>query len=292
MNLKTVREGFTCWLYLVPALAFFVIFVLYSIFFAVQLSFFRWDGLSPNAIFVGIQNYVRLLGDEVFLRAIINTSLYTAGAIVFQASLGLLLALLISRISKGRLFFRTAYFVPVVMSSVIVGLLWSWFLAPHFGPIFKLFALLGLPDQIWLGNPDTALLTVLAVHVWKWSGWSMVIYLAGLQTIPLDLYEAARVEGATSLQIFWKITLPLLATATVINVASICIGSFQVFDLIFVMTQGGPGYSSEVMATFIYQKGFGALSMGYASAASCVLFLLILVASFFYVRKMITRDVG
>lgn len=288
MVLKKIREQLTCWLYLVPAFAFFGVFLIFPIFFAFQLSFHRWDGLSPNAMFVGIQNYTRLLTDVVFFRALTNTSLYTAGAVVFQTSIGLLLALLISALSKGRIFFRTAYFVPVVMSLVVVGLIWSWFLAPHFGLIFKWLTSLGLPTRPWLGDPETALITVLVVHVWKWAGWSMVIYLAGIQSIPADLYEAARVEGANSLQVFWHITLPLLATATVINVVAITIGSFQVFDLIYVMTEGGPGYSSEVMATYIYEKGFRSYSMGYASVLSCALFLVIMVVSSINVRKMLT----
>jgi ABC-type sugar transport system permease subunit len=251
------------------------------------LALLQWDGIEP-AKFVGLRNFQRMLEDEAILLALGNNVQYALGTVVGKIVLSLFLALLLNQSLRGRSFYRTALFLPVVMSFVVVGILWAWLYNAQFGLVNSLMQRLGLDALIldWLGDPKVALWSLVAVDVWKWYGFHMVIFLAGLQTIPVELYEAARIDGANRWRQFLHITLPLLQPVMLVNVTLSLMGGFGVFDIPYVMTEGGPANSTLVMALHIYIQGFKFYKFGYAAALSYVLLTLVTILAAIQMRLM------
>jgi ABC-type sugar transport system permease subunit len=200
----------------------------------------------------------------------------------------LALAVLLNRALRGRAVFRTVLFMPVVMSFVVVGLIWSWIYNYNFGLLNAILGMLGLQawKQDWLGNASIALGALIVVDIWKWFGFHMVINLAGLQSIPNELYEAARIDGASAWQSFWRVTLPLLKPVTMINVLLATSGAFNVFDLVYVMTEGGPVNATDVAMLHIYTQAFQFYRFGYAAAMSYILLILVGIVSLVLMRMM------
>lgn len=254
---------------ILPALALLSVFSLAPFFYGAYLSLHRWDGFNPPE-FVGLTNYTTLLlADSVARKALLNTGLFAAGVVVVKNVLALAMALALNRVIRGRTFFRTSVFLPVTFSIVVVGLLWSWFYSPVFGLLNETLRSIGLGQfaRSWLSDPNTALLSVMIVDIWKWTGFHMVIYLAALQTLSKEVQEAARVDGAGGWRRFWYVTLPLLAPITFINVLMALSGAFvRSFDLVNVMTSGGPNHATEVVLTLMVKQAFAFGSLGYATA--------------------------
>ena len=217
-----------------------------------------------------------------------HNAIYALGTVVGKLGLGLLLAVLLNQSFFGRAVFRTALFLPVVLSMVVVGLLWSWIYNWDFGLANSILTFLGLGalKQDWLGNPNLALGALMVVDIWKYFGLHMVIYLAGLQSIPSELYEAARIDGAGSRQLFLRITLPLLLPVTVINLVLATLSAFNVFDVVYVMTGGGPFMATDVAMMEIYQQAFQFGHFGYAASMSMVLFAVVGIVSLIVLRVM------
>jgi len=263
-------------LWVLPACLFYVVFKLVPLISGVYLSLLRWDGIQP-AVFVGLQNYQRMFDDEVIGMALWNNVIYALGSVAGKIVLSLFLALLLNQALRGRAFYRTSLFMPVVMSFVVVGILWSWLYNTQFGLVNTIFKTLGWDFLVrdWLGDPKIALWSLILVDIWKWYGFHMVIFLAGLQTIPPELYEAARIDGAGRWQQFLHITLPLLQPVMIVNVTLSLMGAFNVFDIPYVMTEGGPANSTIVMSLHIYISGFKFYKFGYAAALSYVLLTLV-----------------
>ncbi|HMN27702.1 MAG TPA: sugar ABC transporter permease, partial [Caldilineaceae bacterium] len=249
----TRRRNLAPYLWVLPAVLVYLVFKIAPMIAGLYLSLLQWDGIEP-AKFVGLQNYRRMFGDEIIGLAFLNNTKYAIGTVVGKIVVSLFLAVLLNGALRGRSFYRTTLFLPVVMSFVVVGILWTWLYNAQFGLVNSLFRGLGLDFLIadWLGDPKIALWSLMVVDVWKWYGFHMVIFLAGLQTIPNELYEAARIDGATRWQQFWRITLPLLQPVMVVNVTLAFMGAFNVFDVPYVMTEGGPANSTMVMALHIY----------------------------------------
>jgi len=270
------RRNFSPYLWVLPAVLIYVIFKLVPIFAGLYLALLQWDGIEP-AEFVGLQNFQRMLNDEVILIALFNNLKYALGTVIGKTVLSLFLAVLLNNALRGQAFYRTALFMPVVMSFVVVGILWSWLYNAQFGLINSVLRNVGLDFLIldWLGDTKVALWSLVVVDIWKWYGFHMVIFLAGLQTIPVELYEAARIDGATRWSQFWRITLPLLQPVMLVNVTLSLMGGFNVFDIPYVMTEGGPANSTMVMALHIYVRGFKFYRFGYAAALSYVLLTLV-----------------
>lgn len=262
-------------LLLLPALILFFVFTLYPIIIGFYYSLLNWDGFSEPE-FIGFGNYARALGDPYVWQSLLHNAQYAVFTVAGKVVLGFFLALLLNQRLKALVLYRTSMFFPVVLSFVAIGILWSWIYNPVFGLINHLLNSLGFHVQIaWLGDPKYALMSVITVDVWKWFGYHMVLFLAGLQGIPSDLYEAARVDGASRLQSLLKITLPLMMPIVIINVVIATMGAFNVFDIIYIMTQGGPYHATEVIMTYTYQQAFHFRSFGYGSAISYVLLLLV-----------------
>lgn len=265
------------YLWVLPALALFAVFRLYPMAFGLYISLFDWDGVKPMS-FVGLQNYVEVITQDVQFRlALLNNAIYAVGTVSGKNLLAIALAVVINQQIKGRTFFRVILFMPVVMSFVVIGLLWSWIYNYQFGLLNNGLEFLGLAalKQDWLGSPSTALYSLIGVDIWKWYGFHMVIYLAGLQSIPHELYEAAMIDGASAWQRFRRVTLPLLQPVTIVNVTLSLMGAFNVFDLVYVMTEGGPAGATNVVLIHTYVQGFKFYRMGYGTAISYVLLLIV-----------------
>jgi len=266
------------YLFCVPSLVVFSVFVLYPIFQGVRVSFYDYNPFSET--FIGLQNYQALLADDRFGNALKNTLVYALIVTVATVVLALLIAIALNSSIAFRGFTRSIVFMPFVLSMAVISICFTFLLDPDIGWYSYLFTRIGLPPIAFLRDPFWAMIAVMVVGVWKSVGYYSVIFLAGLQQIPKELYEAAEVDGVNRFQRFWRVTLPLLSNTTMIVSVLALIAGLQVFDQIFVMTGGGPFFSTESLVGLIYFRGFNELRMGYASAMAVIFTLIILVLSF------------
>jgi multiple sugar transport system permease protein len=264
------REARWALIFLAPSLAGFLVFTLFPVGASLALSATRWDLIGKPA-FVALDNYQDVLRDFLFWRVMANTAYYTGGAVPLVIVASLALALALNGPIRGRTLFRTLFFMPVVSSTVAVAMVWRWIYAP-FGVVNSLLTRLGLPALGWLTTPTWAMPAVILMSTWQSVGYSMVIFLAGLQGIPRHLYDAAAVDGATGWRRLWHITLPLLSPTTFFILVMAVIRSFQAFGQVYMLTEGGPAYATSTIVFYIYERAFLALHMGYASALAWVLF--------------------
>lgn len=259
-----------------PALLHSLIWIGIPLVAAVVLSFTSYDVLtSPR--FVGLENFRDLLGDDVFRRAVLNTSVYTFFTVPVAMAIALLIALMLNAKLTGRAIFRTAIFIPQVTATIAVALVWLWIYDPRSGLANTVLSFLGLSGPNWLSSTSWAMPAVIAVGIWQGIGLKMLIYLAALQSLPNELYEAASVDGASKVRQFFSLTVPLLKPATFFVFVTSVIGAFQSFDQVYILTDGGPANSTTMMTYEIYKSAFREFRMGYACAQSLVLFALLLV---------------
>jgi ABC-type sugar transport system permease subunit len=282
------RRTVTAWLFLAPALIILAAFTLYPMIQALYLSFTDYN-LIRAAEFIGLDNYVELFQDGAFWNALWNTVLYALVVTPATVILALLFAIMLNQAFHGRAFARTAIFLPFIVSLGIIAIAWAFLLDPNIGLLSYWLSFVGIvPEQGWLSDPRYAMAAVMIVGVWKNVGFYMVIYLAGLQSIPADMYEAARLDGAGAWQRFRSITLPLLSNQTLLVLVLALIATLQAFDQIYVMTHGGPFFRTETLVMLIYREGFRELRFGYASAISFVLLVFVFIFSmiqFGYLRR-------
>ncbi|QAY69704.1 carbohydrate ABC transporter permease [Xylanimonas protaetiae] len=278
--------------FVTPALALFLMFVIWPIITAVQMSLFKWTGIGPLVDFVGLKNYVTVLTDELFTDALRHNLIIVVGSILLQLPLGLGLALLLNRKLWGQSILRTIIFVPYVLAEVIAGVVWGALLVPQYGTIDALAAALHIPtpEQGFLGTPDLALWTVLFVLTWKYLGLAVILFLAGLQGIPDELYEAAALDGASWWQVQRRITFPLMGPTIRTWAFLSMIGSLQVFDMVWILTKGGPAGATTTMATYLIAQGTQASNFGIAGAASVILFVIALFFAVVYQQLVLKRD--
>jgi multiple sugar transport system permease protein len=270
-------EGF---LYIAPLILGIVAFQLFPILVSVYISFTEWDGISPVE-FVGVANYTEMFTeDPLFLETLRNTIVFTLLAIPLTTVLGFLLALLCNRKLRGISLLRAAYFAPYITNVVAIGYIWYWIYNPERGFINGLLSTVGIDGPAWLSSSSWALFAVVIVSVWQGAGYPMVIFLAGLQGIPKDLYEAAEIDGAGAWNRVRRITLPLLTPSLFFVVVTQFITSFQVFGVIYIMTQGGPGNATSVYIYYLYQTAFSFGKLGYASAMAWVLFVILALVTY------------
>lgn len=260
---------------LLPALLLYVVVVIYPIVSSFYFGFFDWNGLS-QPVFVGIKNFREILTDKVFWQSFRNNMIVVIASVLGQVPLGLLLAVILSSKLRGARFFRSAFFMPMVLSTVVVGLLWSVLLNYNNGVINRLLRMAGLDSvaQNWLGDPKIAIYVICIIVIWQFIGFYMIIFLAAIQNISAEVLEAADIDGANPVQKLTLVTLPML-WPTVMTAVVLCIsGSMRSFDLVYVMTQGGPAHATELMATYMYSKTFDVYKYGYGSAVSLVIFVI------------------
>jgi raffinose/stachyose/melibiose transport system permease protein len=278
-------------LLLLPALAIYLLFVLFPIVQAVRYSLYSWSGLGELTDFVGFDNYRRAFGDEAFRGAITHNAIIVLLSIVVQFPLALGVALLVHQPLRGRSMFRLIFFAPYVIAEAIAAVLWLLILQPD-GLVDQTFQAAGLGGlvQLWLADLDVVLYTMFVVVTWKYIGFGIILFLAGLQGIPRELEEAAATDGATAFQRFRYVTLPLLGPTIRIWAFLAIIGSIQLFDLIWIMTGGGPADASNTMATYMIDHGFRRYEFGYGSAIAVILFAIAFVVSLAYQRFVLRRD--
>ncbi|MGO4678309.1 carbohydrate ABC transporter permease [Microbacterium sp. 2MCAF23] len=278
------------WSFILPNFLGFALFTLVPVLAAFVLAFMNWDAYNPPT-FAGIKNFTRLFGDQNFHVALGNTLIYAIGHVPLTLVCSLGLAILLNQKLRGIAFFRVAIFFPYITSLVAIAIVWNMLFDPVNGPINQFLHLLGIANPPgWTSSTGWALPAVIITSVWRDMGYYMVLFLAGLQAIPQEYYEAAAMDGAGRWRTFWNITLPSLRPTTFLVLVLLSVSSFKVFDLIFVMTGGGPGRATLVLSQLIYQDGILNGQFGYSSAISLVLFLIVLVVTVFQFRIQQRRE--
>lgn len=281
------RAAFPKWLtpmaFLVPGIALYVVFTILPTLSVVYYSLHDWDGINPVKTWVGLGNYARLFTDPIFWEAFRNTAWWSAIIVAINVGLGLVIAAMLARIGRGRAVLQTAIMVPIVLAPVAVAVIWRWMYQPN-GAVNELFRTIGLGmlAQPWLGAPPVVLSALAVAHSWSTIGLSVMIFIAGLQAVDEDLYDAARVDGATALQSFRYITLPALRPITAVVFILTLTSAFKAFDLIWATTQGGPIRSSEILATYMYKRGAIENQYGYGSAIGVALLVIVTLATAAY----------
>ncbi len=274
---KLLRENLIAYSFILPNLLGFAIFTLVPMVFSLVLAFMHWDGANVIS-WAGLDNFKQLWGDTTFRISLTNTFYYVIGTVPLTMAASLGLALLLNQPLRGRNFFRTTFFFPYVASLVAVAVVWNMLFHPALGPVNQLLLTLGVENPPrWTASVDWAMPTVIMASIWKGMGYYMVIYLAALQGIPSTLYEAAEIDGANTWQKFRYVTLPMLTPATFFVSIMLTIASFKVFDLILIMTGGGPGRATNVLVIHTYNTAFREFRFGYSSAIAMVLFAIVLV---------------
>jgi len=283
---RKIRDHLVAYSFIAPNFIGFAVFTLVPMLFSFVLSLMEWDGGTVNPMkFTGIQNYLRLFADSKFQNAYWNTLVYALGYVPLTLVLSLLLAIVLNAKIRGRNFFRTLSFFPYVASIVAVASVWNMLFNPSMGPVNMLLSALGIENlPRWSADKNWAMITVILFSVWRSIGYYMIIFLAGLQGINADLYEAASLDGAGKWKQFLNVTLPQLKPTTFFVVVMLTIGSFKVYDQIFLITQGGPGDRTMVLVYYIYNQAFKYSDYGYASTVSIVLFLTVLAVTLIQFR--------
>jgi multiple sugar transport system permease protein len=283
------------YLFILPSFIHLLLFLLIPVVFSFFLSFHKWDQPRfQEAPFIGLDNYNFLMGDRRFWQSMVNSAYYTALSVPLGMGFSLLIAVVLNQKLKGVTLFRTLFFMPVISSWVAVSIIWVTLLDPNVGIVNYLLKSVGLHPVNWLGDPRSAMPSLVIIAIWKGAGFNMVIWLAGLQAIPQELYEAAAIDGASRWQSFWRITLPLLAPTSFFLAITGVIGSFQVFSPVYVITKGGPLDSTDVAVFHIYRRAFQEFDFGYASAQAWVLFAVIFIATLaqiWYIRRRSQEEI-
>lgn len=279
----------TPYLMIIPAIVIFIAFYIYPIGYMVYLSTTQWDFLSPTKPFVGLQNFIDLLQDKLFLQVLNNSIIYTFSTIALNMSLALLLALWMNRPGVFSGILQGTVFSPHIISMVSVAILWMWLMDPQYGLLNGIFEFVGLPTLQWLRDTQTSMFSLILVAVWKQVGFYSLILLAGLQSIPKEIYEAADLDKTPIWRSFYKITLPMLSPTLFFLTIIGTINSFQVFETITIMTQGGPVNSTNTFVFYIYENGFNYFKIGYASAAGVVLLVIIAVLTMLHFKFLERR---
>jgi len=273
------KDKVLIYLFFVPAILFYVVFTLKPLLEGIFLSFYKWNGINPLKEFVGLENYQKALTDSRIHMTLIHNLIWIILSYIFQILPALFFAVLISKITRGRAFFRTTLFLPKILSVAIVGVLWGRIYDPSIGIINVFLKKIGLESfaRAWLGDPFWVLPCVNIANAWNGYGFYMILYLAGLQNIDPVLYEAAEVDGANEWQKFYHITLPGIKEVNIMILILSFINSFKTFGVVWTMTQGGPFYASEVMSTYVYKIAFIHHKIGYGSTIATILAILIIV---------------
>jgi len=267
-------------LFLAPALILIGVYIIWPIIMSFDLSMYEWDGVSPQKLYLGFKNWIDLIHDSIFWHAFGNNIKFIFFSIIIEMPIAILIAVMLDRGGKKFDAFKSLFYLPMLMSSVAIGVLFKYIYDPSFGLLAGILNFLHLDflNQDWLGDPNVAFYSVVAVICWQYIPFYMIFFIAAISNIPHELYEAARIDGATQGQYFWKIELPLLAPSIKTACILSLIGSLKYFDLIYVMTEGGPSNATELMATYMYKNAFASFKMGYGSTIASAMFIIITTA--------------
>ncbi len=276
---RKYQEWFWGYVFVLPVMVGFFLFMVYPMLTGISLSFTKWSGFGPRE-WVGFANYAKMFRDAHFIKAVWNTVYYTIGILLIGVPLALLLAMLLNqKFLKGRNLFRLIYYLPVVTMMAAVSMVWKWLLSPNYGLVNYFLGLVGLPKVNWLLDPHWAMPGLILMSIWKGTGFNAVIFLAGLQGIPKTFYEAAEIDGATGWHRFRYITLPLLSPTTFFVIITTMIHSAQIFQQAYILTEGGPREATTTIVYYIYKNAFEWFKMGYSCAQGVFLLLILIVAT-------------
>ena len=268
----------TIFLFLTPGLIIYAVYILYPILGTFNYSLYNWRG-GADKTFIGFDNYSRLFADSIFWYALFNNIKVILASVFLQIPLGLIMALMLFAPIKGKRFFQTIYFMPFLMSTVAIGLLWVFIFDPLNGAVNKLIGLFGFEYIAWLSDEKTAMIAVLIVTVWQFAPFYMILFKAAIVGIPEELYEAANIDGANALHRFFHITFPLLLPTIMTSSTLAIVGSLKAFDIFYIMTGGGPNNKTELLGTYMYKQAFIHFNMGYGSAVAFMMFVLAFLAA-------------
>lgn len=290
--MRTRKSRLKACLFLFPAFVVFCSVVIFPTCYSFYLSFFSWNGIGDKQ-WIALRNYINLFtADPVFLTALRNNLLWIVMTVLFTVSVSLLLAVALNRSFKGRVVYRAIFYIPYMFSWVVVGVIWKWMYNPNMGFINEILELFGVETArlTWLSDPKIALYCVYVAALWQGVGQPMILFLSGLQTIPGDILEAATIDGAGKIKIFFSITIPMLRETFVVVFATLIIAAMKVYDIIKVMTGGGPGNATETLATYMYSQTFMYSNFGKGSAIASVMFLMMIVIIVPYVIYTARED--
>ncbi len=276
-------------LFLFPTVLLISIFVVVPICMSVYYSMLNWDGIGKGA-FIGLQNYIDMISDTRFTSSIKNSLLYAAFSLFLQLPFSLLLAIVVANVTRGEKFYRTTFFIPVIISGVVIGQLWQKIYNGDYGLLNAVLGMFGVEGQDWLGQENTALLAAFVPNLWQYIGYHMLIMYAGIKSISPDINEAAKIDGANKIQTAFRITIPLLKPILQVCITFSLIGALKIFDLIYVLTGGGPFFSTEVPTIYMYKTVFDSFNYGYGSAISIFVILECLILT--VVLRLFFREKG
>lgn len=286
MQLHKRKNTWSAYLYILPLLVLSTALIYYCIISTVRVSFTNWDGMSDTFDWVGLKNYIKLAKDKVFHQALLNNLLFFFGTVFVQAFLDFLLAVLLKKRLPGSNLFKTIYFMPIAMATSIITAIFKIIMDPTNGTLNQFFRALHLDGLAlnWLGDPKIALISVMIVNIFQWMGFSMITYYAGLMSLPDDVYEAAKIDGAGFWRTTFSITLPMLrGTSSVLIILGI-VGSLKTFDIVKLLTNGGPGRSTAVLNTYLYEKAFKDFNAGGAASIGVAILILAMLMSYMQIR--------
>jgi multiple sugar transport system permease protein len=289
MRSKLHHRWYVPYLFLLPGLALYALWMIYPMGYEFFISFFDWKIMpGQTSQYVGLDNYRDVLHDKYFWMALKNTVRYTVVTVAGQMIIGLALAVMVHRVVIGKRIFRAIYYVPVITSWVVVSFLFQFLFSSNSGGLVNYFlvSVLGVVDKpvLWMSEPKTAWIIIYALGIWKGMGWTMVIFLAALQGVPVELYEVAAIDGAGEWRQFRHVTLPLIRRTTLFILVALIIGGFQVFISVYLITGGGPLHRTDVVLSYMYERAFGRLRFGYGASLSYILAALVVVVSFAQIR--------
>ncbi len=289
MNTAYLKKRLTPYLLLLPAVIIMLVFVYLPVIENFYLSLFRWSSIDPAMKFINIQNYVRILSDKIVFIGLRNNVLYAVISVIFQVGLSLVLAAILeAKIIRPSMStaFRNTLFMPAVLAITVVGITFQLIYSPNSGLINQLLSAVGLDNlrHAWLGEETTAIYAIIAVSQWQWVGYDMILFVVAIQAIPEEMYEAASIDGASVVQKFLNVTVPMVRETILVLTTITVIGGFKVFDIIWVMTAGGPNNASQTLGSYLYRVGFRNDEMGYASALATLLFFITLILTFVQLR--------
>lgn len=281
---RWVRRNRTGFLFILPALIFYLIFFVQPFVNTIYYSLTDWNGVNPTKQFIGFDNYVRMANDRLLWLSLSHNVTWIIVGTVAPIVIALPLALILSNLGRGRLFFQTGYFMPHILSGVVIAMIWGWIYNPLFGLLNYVLRAVGLDGltRAWLGDPNTALLAIIAAAVWGYFGFCLVIFMAGLQNLDVDQIEASRIDGANAVQRFWYVIVPQMRYVLNMVIVYTLIGGFNVFDIAYVMTRGGPANHTELIGTYTYKMAFQENRIGYGATLAMLMMVLSLVTSLIY----------
>ncbi|MDR2476637.1 MAG: sugar ABC transporter permease [Treponema sp.] len=286
-----MKKGrFTSWLFLLPAAVIYLSVVLIPVLYSAFISLFKWNGIA-HMDFVGIANFINLFKDGIFIHALRNNLIWIVLSLVVTMSVSLALALLLNKPFAGRTFFRGFFYFPAIIASIAVAIIWRWIYNPSFGFINQVFTLFGVSwQQSWISSPSASIYAVFFASLWQSAGQPMIFFLAGLQTIPPDVLEAATIDGASNARRFFGITVPMLKETFVIVIANLIVGAMKVFDVIMGLTAGGPNNATQMMSTYMYSQTFRYNNVGYGAAVAVLMVVFMMVVIVPYISFTARKD--